>query len=166
MKPEIRPGTLRDVCFVAANLRDEDKREVFATARLESGTEAGFLSFLSSPDWCWTAWLDGQPVAAFGVGMGNPVHQPHIRHAWAYGTSRFKRVTPAITRFCLKHWPKRLISEGVTRVEIRSIAGHDLAHKWLTGLRARHEACLTGYGVNGETFTLWAWLKEDWLDER
>ncbi|WP_133676270.1 hypothetical protein [Aquamicrobium defluvii] len=164
MKPEIRPGVLRDICFVASNLRDEDKREVFASARLQSGTEAGAISFLSSPGWCWTAWLDGQPVAAFGVGLGNPVHQPHIRHAWAFGTSRFKRAAPAITRFCVENWPKRLIAEGVTRVEIRSIADHDIAHRWLSGLRAHRECEMPNYGAGGETFTLWSWRAEDWKD--
>lgn len=164
MKPEIRAGTLRDICFVAANMRDQDRREVFATAILDSATEAGVISYSTSPEWCWTAWLDGQPQGAFGVSIGNPVYQPHIRHAWAYGTERFKRVAPAITRFCVEHWPKRLIADGVTRVEVRSIADHDLAHRWLAGLRARHEACLTGYGVNGEDFHLYAWLAEDWGD--
>lgn len=164
MRPEIRPGTLRDICFVAANLREQDRREVFATAALGSATEAGVISYSTSPDWCWTAWLDGQPAGAFGVSLGNPVYQPHIRHAWAYGTGRFKRAAPAITRFCVENWPKRLIAEGVTRVEIRSIADHDIAHRWLSGLRAHRECEMPGYGVNGETFTLWSWRAEDWKD--
>ncbi len=164
MSVEIREGNLRDICFVAANLRDQDRREVFATAQLESGTQAGAISFLTSQGFCWTAWIDDQPVAAFGVSYGNPQYQPHIRYGWAYGTDRFKRATPAITRFCIKNWPRRLIAEGVTRVEIRSIADHDLAHKWLASIRARKEAVMPNFGVNGETFELWAWLKEDWND--
>ena len=165
MSIEIVPGTLRDITYVACNLRPEDSREVFASARLQSGTEAGAISWATSPGWCWTAWLKGQPVAAFGVGLGNPVHQPHIRHAWAYGTDKFKRAAPAITRFCVLEWPARLIGEGVTRVEIRSIADHDLAHRWLSGLRAHRECDMPNYGVGGETFTLWSWRKEDWENE-
>lgn len=164
VKVEIKAGTLRDICFVAANLREQDKREIFATARLDSGTQAGAASYLSSPNWCWTAWLYGQPVAAFGVSIGNYIYQPHLRYAWAYGTNKFKRATPAITRFCIQEWPERLIAEGVTRVEIRSLADHDLAHKWLSAIKARKEADMPNYGVNGETFELWAWLKEDWQD--
>jgi len=160
---EIRDGTLRDICFVAANLREQDRREIFATALLESGSQAGAMSFLTSPGFCWTAWIDGQPVAAFGVSQGG-MFQPHMRFAWAYGTERFKRAAPAITRFCIQEWPRRLIAEGVTRVEIRSIADHDLAHKWLASIRARKEATMPNYGVGGETFELWAWLKEDWSD--
>ncbi|MBX8824746.1 hypothetical protein [Ochrobactrum sp. SFR4] len=164
VKVEIRAGKLRDICYVAANLREQDRREIFATAILESGTQAGATSYLSSPNWCWTAWIDGQPVAAFGVSIGNYIYQPHLRYAWAYGTEKFKRATPAITRFCLNEWPERLIAEGVTRVEIRSLADHDLAHKWLSSIRARKEADMLNYGVNGEAFELWAWLKEDWQD--
>jgi hypothetical protein len=163
VKVDIRDGTLRDICFVAANLRDQDRREIFATAVLESGSQAGAVSYLTSPNFCWTVWIDQQPVAAFGVSAASP-YQPHIRYAWAYGTNKFKRAAPAITRFCLKEWPKRLIAEGATRVEIRSLADHDLAHKWLKSIRAHHEADMPNFGVNGETFQLWAWLKEDFED--
>lgn len=162
VKVEIRPGTPRDLCFVASNMREWDRREVSATAVLESMTEAAMLSWhVSGPDWCWTAWLDGQPHAAFGVSVGSH-YQPHIRGAWAWGTDRFRRCVPAITRFCVNDWPDRLIGEGVWRVEIRSMKGHDIAHRWLSGLRARREGEMTNYGVHGETFELWAWLKEDW----
>ncbi|NKX16210.1 hypothetical protein HGG75_10780 [Ochrobactrum pseudogrignonense] len=85
MKVEIRDGTLRDICFVAANLRDQDRREIFATAVLDSGSQAGAVSYLTSPDFCWTAWIEGQPVAAFGVTQGNPQYQPHIRYAGRMG---------------------------------------------------------------------------------
>lgn len=162
VRSDIRPGNCRDLCFIAANLRDEDRREIFASAKLESATEAAMLSWYSAgPDWCWTAWLDDQPQAAFGISLISPL-QPHMRSAWAWGTDRFKRCAPAITRFCKQEWPHRLISEGVTRVEIRSLAGHDLAHRWLAVLPARKEADLINFGVNGETFEMWAFLADDW----
>jgi len=52
----------------------------------------------------------------------------------------------------------------VTRVEIRSIADHDIAAKWLTNLRARYEGLLEGYGTDGEDFRLFAWHAKDWKD--
>lgn len=160
MSVEIRPGTCRDLCFIAANLRDEDRREIFASAVLESATEAAMLSWYSSgPDWCWTAWLDNQPQAAFGISAVSHF-QRHMRSAWAWGTDRFKRCVPAITRQAQK-CPALLLAEGVTRVEVRSLQGHDLAHKWLSGLGARKECDLPEYGVNGETFELWAFIRKD-----
>lgn len=163
MPVEIRAGTCRDLCFVAANLRKEDREELSASALLDSMTEAAMLSWhLSGPDWCWTAWIDDQPHAAFGISVMGPM-QPHLRSAWAWGTDRFRRCVPAITRFCLASWPRMLLSAGVTRVEIRSLQGHDLAHRWLTGVRARREGEMRHYGVNGETFELWAFHAGDWI---
>lgn len=162
MTVEIRPGTLRDICFIASNLRPEDRREVMASAQLANGTHAGLVAWhSSSPEWCWTVWLNDEPHAAFGISEMGPL-LPHMRSAWAWGTTKFKRCAPAITRFAKADWPERLIAAGVTRVEIRSIEGHDLAHKWLAALPARLEGRMTGYGVNGETFELWAFLKSDW----
>lgn len=155
---EIRPGTLRDISFVAANLREQDRKEIFATARLESTVQVAALSYYGSH--CWTAWIDDQPHAAFGVSDTSPL-TPHLRSAWAWGTKRFKRCVPAITRFVLKEWPPLLFDDGAVRMEVRSLQGHDLAHKWLKALGARHEATMPGYGVNGETFELWAFLRED-----
>ncbi len=164
MQVEIRPGTLRDLCFIAANIRDQDRREIEATALVSSMTEAAFLSWhTSGPEWSWTVWLGDQPHGAFGVSYISPM-QPHLRSAWAWGTNRFKRCVPAITRFCLAEWPARLIGEGVTRVEIRSLKDHDIAHRWLKGMGARHEGLMTGYGTQGEDFELWALLKEDFSD--
>ena len=157
----IEPGNLRDITYVAANMRERDREEVLATAALDCASPAGWLSWaVSGPDWCWTAQIDGQPVGAFGIGQGTPL-QPHIRTAWAFGTDRFKRVVPVISRFCRENWPEMLISVGVTRVEIRSLASHDIAARWLKSMGARQEALMTGYGVNSEDFVLWALLKKD-----
>lgn len=159
---EIRPGNLRDMCFIAANMCEWDRKELNASAVLESMTEAAVLSWLTSGEgWCWTAWLDDQPQVAFGISAVSSF-QPHMRSAWCWGTDRIRRCIPAVTRFCLETWPRQIIEAGGTRVEVRSLKGHDLAHRWLSALKCRKEAEMTGYGVHGETMELWAWLKEDW----
>lgn len=156
---EIIPGTLRDITYVAANMRAEDRREIFATALLENATQVGCLSHATSPGWSWVALVDGNPEAAFGLGQGSPI-QPHIRHAWAYGTNKFRRCIPAMTRFMKEHWPAWLKEDGVTRVECRSIHDHDIAHRWLIAGGATHEGTLRRYGVNGEDFDLFAFILE------
>lgn len=163
MTVEIRPATIRDATWIAANMRSEDVREILATANVGSLTEAAIACVVTSPDYAWCAYHRAEPAGCFGVSHVSPL-QPHLRSAWAWGTDRFKRVAPAITRFSVREWPRRLIADGVTRVEVRSIEGHDIAHKWLSAIRARHEADMPNYGVNGETFQLWSWLKEDWQD--
>lgn len=163
MNVTIRPATLRDMTFITANIRPQDRQEIEATAAVNNMTEAAFVSFHGSDGWCWCAWLNDQPVGAFGVsGWGN-YYQPHLRHGWAYGTRQFKRAVPAISRFMMGTMVPLLLGEGITRIEVRSLEGHDLAHKWLAGLKCRHEAVMPNYGVHGETFHLWAWVKEDFV---
>jgi hypothetical protein len=161
VKPEIRPGTCRDLCFTAANMRDEDRREINASAVLASMTEAAMLSWYSSgPDWCWTVWIDNQPQAAFGLSaMGH--YQPHMRTAWAWGTVLFRRCVPAMTRHMMG-WQDRILADGVQRIEIRSLKDHDLAHKWLSGIGAKRECEMLNYGTQGETFELWAFVRKDY----
>ena len=152
------PATLRDLAYVTANLRPEDRREIRASADLASTVEAALIAYETSRDWCWTAQIAGQPVAAFGAAETS-VLTPHIRTAWAFGTRRFRRAVPAIGRFALAEWPDRLAGERVRRLEVRSLAGHDIAHRWLAGLGARLEGELVRYGTGGEDFQLWSWTE-------
>jgi len=154
----IVPATLRDIAYVTANLRPQDRREIRASANLASTVEAAVISFETSRDWCWTAQVAGQPVAAFGTAATSPL-TPHIRTAWAFGTKRFHRAVPAIGRMALAEWPQRLAGEGVRRLEVRSFAGHDIAHRWLARLGARLEGTLVQYGTGGEDFELWSWTE-------
>jgi hypothetical protein len=152
----IVPATLRDIAYVTANLRQEDRREIRASADLASTVEAAVVAFETSTDWCWTAQIDGQPVAAFGTAATSPL-TPHIRAAWAFGTKRLRRAVPAIGRMALAEWPRRLAGEGVRRLEVRSLSDHDIAHRWLASLGARLEGTLERYGTGGEDFQLWSW---------
>ncbi len=152
----IAPATLRDVAFVTANLRPQDRTEIFASADIVSQVEAAVIAVEMSRDFCWTAKITGQPVAAFGVAETSPL-TPHIRTAWAFGTDRFRRAVPAISRFATTHWPARLKSDGVRRLEVRALADHDIVHRWLASLGAAFEGTLHCYGTAGEAFRLYAW---------
>ncbi len=153
----IAPATLRDVAYVTANLRPRDRAEILASVDLASSVEAAVIAVETSRRFCWTVKIAGQPVAAFGVAETSPL-TPHIRTAWAFGTNRFRRAVPAISRFASTHWPARLKSEGVRRLEARALADHDIAHSWLISLDAAFEGTLNNYGTAGETFRLFAWI--------
>jgi len=155
---EIRPGTLRDVSFIAANMRDEDWREIHASGPMDDRAEAGIMCHIAS-EFSWTAWIKDDPVCAFGFARSG---LPWVWSAWAFGTDRMKRAVPAVTRFGRETASRLLLEAGARRCEIRSIADHDLAHRWLQGLGAHLECELPGYGRNGETFVLYSWLKGDW----
>lgn len=164
MSVEIFPATLRDICFVAGNLRPADRREI--TAMLPADTHltafAAHLFSISAPH-AYIADVAGTPAGAFGA---TTVPGYNVGQAWAFGTNRFKRAVPAITRYMMNTLGPQLVEQGVTRVEVRSIEGHDLAHRWLTSLGARAECAMDSYGMSGETFLLYAWTADKFLMRR
>jgi hypothetical protein len=157
---EIRRAVFRDVCFVAAQMREQDRREVFC--QLMSGAspvDAAAISY-GGTEHVHCAWYRGSPIAAFGFAPAS--FSGTVWSAWAFGTRRLKRAIPEISRFVLETVAPQLIKIGVRRLEVRSIAEHHLAHRWLVRLGARRETELRNWGRDGETFILWSWTDEDW----
>jgi hypothetical protein len=102
---------------------------------------------------CWVAKLDGQPVAAFGVGMLNIA----AASGWAFGTKRMKRAIPAITRYFYDAVYPTLVESGVRMVEARSLVSHIEAHRWMLANGAELVGGAFPYGKNGEAFMLFRW---------
>jgi hypothetical protein len=150
----IAPANLRDMTYIGANLRPDDAREILCQVPAgTTGAQAAAAIFQSVPGgWAWTASLDGNPACAFGF---QPFTSP-VWIGWAFGTRRMIRTIPAITRHCLLQEP-RLLDLGVKRVEVRTLADHDISHQWLTRLGCRFAADLPDHGRNRELFQLWAW---------
>ena len=152
---DIRRAVFRDVCFVAAHMRAEDRREVFCQlADGATSVEAAAISY-GNAEHAYCAWYFGSPIAAFGFAPAS--YGGTVWTAWAFGTRKFKRAVPEISRFALETVAPQLLWDGVRRVEVRSIAGHDLAHRWLARLGARRDGELRSWGRGGETFLLWSW---------
>lgn len=150
----IRPATLRDMTFVSANMRDQDRREIKAVIE-ESDTAIGYMLFALSPGLAWCGFLDDQPVAAFGVsrlyaGLGG---------GWAYMSPRGVRLVPAITRFALRQVKRQLIAEGFRRIEVRTAIDHDISHRWLERMGFAKEGIAVDYGTDGLDFVTYAATK-------
>jgi len=154
---ELIPSTPRDITIVAANMREWDRTELEASATGSMTERALFCHYTSQP-WACVALLNGEPVAAFGA-AGTPL-QPQVKVAWAFGTSRFRRVVPAISRE-IERWKPHFIADGIHRVEARCLVSHDLAGRWMAGLGFSREGVMRHYGRNGEDFELWAWTAEN-----
>lgn len=103
---------------------------------------------------------DAQPVEAFGLTMATY----NVGNAWAFGTARRVKAIPAVTRF-IRQRVKAWINRGVTRVEARSAATHQMAHRWLIGLGGETHR-LPQWGRNGEEFVLFSWTAETWESQR
>lgn len=155
---ELIPSNPRDITIVAVGMRDWDRLEFEATAAYRNITDAALFCHYGSGPYAGVALLNGEPVAAFGA-VGNPL-MPQLRTAWAFGTPRFRKVVPAISRE-VERWKGLLVEDGVHRIEARALVGHDLAGHWMTGLGAKREAILRSYGRHGEDFELWAWVHND-----
>ena len=156
MPVDIRPATLRDVTYIAANMREQDWREISCLTN-ETRLGIGALSYLAAPEFTYVAWYRGDPVTAFGI---SPSAIATCWIGWAYGRSLLPRTIPAITRFFRSTLRQRALDVGIRRVEVRSIIDHDVSHRWLTGMGATREAELPDYGMTGETFVLYSWTRK------
>lgn len=147
----IHPATLRDMTFIAANMREQDRREIRAVIQA-TDTEIGAMLFAGSPSLAWCAWIDDTPVAAFGISPG--FHG--TGSAWAYGTKRMLRAVPAMTRWVNNHIVPLLDAEGYRRVEVRTAIDHDVSHRWLANLGFVRECVVKDYGADGLDFVQYA----------
>ncbi len=139
-------------------MRSADWREIGCQLPREAPPVTVALMSLAARE-AWTATVKGQPVAAFGISDATPAR--NVVSLWAWGTKGLRRAAPEVTRFVRARVPV-WIGEGINRVEVRSIVGHDLAHRWLANLGATQDVVLKGFGRNEEDFILWSWTLASW----
>lgn len=155
----IEPATLRDLTFIAANLRMEDVEEVQAFIGPFDPVDLAFRAFYGSgPENAFVARLDGVPCAALGAAPGGSP-QAHVWQAWCWGSPRLPRAVPAITRWMRDVGRPLYEARGCVRMECRSLATHRLSGRWLPKTGATLEGRLRRYGHAGEDFLLWSWLR-------
>jgi len=157
VKPRVIGGTLRDLSYIAANLRPDDKAEI--DCQCEAWKPAQ-LALAALQGMAYVVTLDGNPEAAFGA----TEQRTGLWIAWSWGGNRMHRCVPAITRFFYEVLGPDVAAQGAWRVEARAMAGNDLAVRWLTRLGAQQRCELPGYGKNGEPFLLFDWTRESWND--
>lgn len=160
MPARVIAANFRDLSYICANLRAEDKAEAEAAV---GPTHYMDLATAHLRDRAYVVEVDGNPEAGFGAirSAGD-----HLWNAWLFGTKRIHRAVPRIRSFCRDVMMPDLLSVGAHRVEARALASHFTAHRMLESMGARHRCELPGYGVNGERFILWEWTRESINDER
>lgn len=152
----VAPATFRDASYVAANMRDQDLREFEALIDMDQPGLVACDLVHRSEGLAFCAFIKDQPVACYGV---TPLFS-HLWSAWAFGTSKLRRAIPEITRHALEVTKPALIERGVTRLQVHTLADHDLSHSWLASMGARYEAPAFGYGRHGEDFKVYAWVRK------
>lgn len=143
----IRQATLRDACWVAVHIREEDAEEIWASSRTTPG-EAVLDSFKRS-DECYAVIPDDgdDPVAIFGVAGDPDVHGLGI--VWLLAT-------PGIHKIALSVF--RLSSVWIDWIGERYPLGlHNAAYKQnhlhIRWCMAAGFASLGDVEINGHTFT-------------
>ncbi|WP_136659157.1 hypothetical protein [Nitratireductor sp. XY-223] len=149
---DIRPASLRDVSFIAANMRECDRAEIFC--QVAPGTKsADIAAFCIGRGQSWTAFRNGLPSGAFGFSEISD----GVLNGWAFGRPGFGRCIPAVTRFVFRELVPGWQRDGVRRIEVRTIESHESAHRWLAAAGAVRCCSLEDWGRGGERFYLYAW---------
>jgi hypothetical protein len=145
-----------DLLYVADNMRDMDKNEIFAT-RWDENPESLVDSIMKYGDFGWVVGSeDGIPIAAFGA---IPIW-PGSWQVWMFATDRWNEVSTQVTKFIKRVMIPAIVDAGWNRAECKSIEDHPTAHRWLEMLGATHEHTLACFGKDGQAFRLYSWTKD------
>lgn len=155
MTAKIIGATLRDLSYIAANLRPDDVREI--DCQFQSWTPIA-LAVMSLRGPAYVVTVNGNPEAAFGA---NPTPNPGLWIAYSWGTPRMWRCVPRITEFVKDVLIPNLIAAGAQRCEARAMSDHTSAHRWLKRMGAIEQGDLESYGRNGEDFKLFHWTRKN-----
>lgn len=146
---------MRDASYIAANLRPEDAREIVCLWKDWDTRKLGYCAVETAvADMAWSAWYGGQPAVAFGFSHASAFDPDHWQ-AWAFGTGRFKRCVPTMTRYLQS--VRSRIEKDCRRLQAITHTEHVSAHRWIEGFGGRQEGLLRCYGRNGEDFAIYAW---------
>jgi hypothetical protein len=143
------------VIRVACNMRAADLEECLAT-RWSDDPMSIAEDTLVYPGLTWVGRLYGEPVAVYGA---KPMW-PGVWSAFLYATDKFDKIGIHLTEHIRSVMIPWLIAGGARRVEARSIATHDKAHRWMRFLGAREESRMPLYGKRGEEFVMFVWTAD------
>jgi hypothetical protein len=95
----------------------------------------------------------GRPASVFGA----IECWPGVWAAWMVATDDWPKVALQTTRTVLRDALPAVWAHGAHRIEARSVAGYDAAHRWLKTLGAQRECTLQGFGREGQDFEVFVW---------
>jgi hypothetical protein len=149
---EIEPATLATASWVTANLRAEDRAEVFCQLPDNTPT-AAIAEFSIRSGEAFVALDRGNPVALFG---STPMTAACFS-VWALGTKRFARAVPEMTVAFMSYIVPRRIDQGFRCAEARAMQANTKAVLWLDALGGEVLGEPFPYGKDDELFLLFRW---------
>ena len=137
--------------MVLLRLRQADRDEASAQMHAwDMDNIEKLAATMQQTPYAFCAVRDREPVMVFGA-------TPYSANGvigWSLATDRYKRVMPAVTRFCLGPMRTQLCRDGYTWLEARALENNAEALAWLERLGVNPVTPLKSYGKNGETFVL------------
>lgn len=153
------PLTTDFVRPVARQMRESDRREIFATRQPDDRELLAHQAAEVSRFGAVFGLDSGEPVAALGA-----VEQwPGLWTVWMFATAQWPQVALSTTRYVRRILIPQLIGAGAHRAECKTLMGHHTAQRWMELLGAHHEATHPDYGIGRETFFTYAWSLDDVL---
>jgi hypothetical protein len=146
---------LDDFIYVAANMRERDREEIFATRYGNDPVQVA-RDAKAGGEFAWVAYVDGLPAAAIGA----LPRWPRVWTVWAYGTDQWDTVVLALTRHVKRFMIPAIFNAGAIRADACALEKHEDARRWLEYLGAVAEKPLDNWGKNGERFVLYCWTRE------
>jgi hypothetical protein len=144
-----------DVQYIAENMREWDKKEIYAGTWTED-PYAFTETIMRHPEFGWTFGIE-RPIVCLSAYSPWPGRW----RVSMFATDEFHRIALPLAR----HIKKKVIPALMPfahRVDCESMEGHEEAHKWLELLGAKREdGKLERYGKNEETFFTYRWFVED-----
>lgn len=146
------PYTYENIYEVAANMRAEDAREIFAT-RWSDDPHNLTNHCLPAEDFAWVFGDEDGPIAVVGAVPS----WPQVWSVFMFATNRFAKIGLGLTRHVKRVMIPAMVDVGVHRASCYSIEGHDEAHRWLKVLGASIGHSCKFFGKGGETFHCFEW---------
>lgn len=152
----VRPINIKDAAFVAENMREWDRREIFATHWRDEGPFGVARDAVACGDFGWILGRD-KPIATIGA---YPMH-PHVWSVYMFATDDFRQIRISATKFARRVIIPALVAADFRRAQCLSMEGHTDSHRWLEALGAKRESVLREYGRDGEDFVMFSLSRDD-----
>lgn len=140
---------------VAMNMREWDRREIYATRYTNDPQALAADAADRAEPFGWVAGVDYAPIAAFGCAEKHP----GVYSMWLFATDRFGEIRFSMTRMVRRAIVPMMFDAGAHRLEAYSMDGHTDAQKWMGLTGASREATLAAYGRGGEDFHVYTWKR-------
>ena len=147
-------GTATAIEYIAAHLRNEDRKEITAMSPADDPERFLPRKIMMFAKEVYVASRE-HPIAAWGY----VELWPHVGSCFAFGTDEWGLVLRHVTNHVRRYMFPRVIAAGYHRMECRALACREDVGRWVSLFGGQPEAVLRKAGKNGEDFVIYRWVK-------